>query len=291
MTQASKGMWIGLLAVCGFALTLPVTRFLVPYLDPMLVGPGRAVPAAVGAAVLLLCLRQPWPSRAQWARLLVVAAGVVIGFPWLSAWAMQTVPATHGAVMLGVLPLATAVMGALLGPEQPSRGFWLAAVMGSGLVAAYALFQGAGALQGADWALLAAVLCAALGYAVGAQLVRELGAWQVICWALLAAAPLSLALVWQQAGAALWDLPPRAYLGFLYLALVSQWLAFFLWYYGLALGGTARVSQTQLLQPFITLLAAVVWFDEGIDALTLGFALMVVASVWLGKRMPIHRAD
>lgn len=289
MSDESKGMILGFIAVTAFGLTLPATRFIIPYFDPVFIGLGRAVIAAITAAILLFVTHQPLPEKQQFKQLLIVAFGVVAGFPVLSAWAMQTVPAAHGGVVLGILPLATALVGALITREKPSIGFWISASMGSGLVVAYALLNGDGSIHWGDLALLGAIISAAAGYAVGGQLATTLGSWQVICWALVISLPFIILPVWVTAPNHIQHIPLSTWMGFLYLALVSQLFGFFLWYRGLALGGIVRVSQTQLLQPFITLIAAGLWMHETIDALTLIFALLVVTCVAIGKRMPIHK--
>jgi len=288
MKNETKGMLLGLIGVSAFGLTLPATRVVVPYLDPIFIGLGRAVLAALFAAIFLLWFRQKIPTKKQIYRLSVVALGVVIGFPVFSSWAMQYVPASHGGVVLGVLPLATALVGVLIGNERPSFSFWLVSAIGGSLVILYALSQGPGGIQVADIALLGAILSAAVGYAVGAKLSKDIGGWQVICWALVLSFPFILAPTISYAPESLSGMPVMGYASFLYLALVSQLFAFFVWYKGLALGGIARVSQAQLLQPFITLFASVLFLGEIIDIETMVFVFLVVSSVWLGKRMPIR---
>jgi len=288
MKNETKGMILGLIGVGAFGLTLPATRVVVPYLDPIFIGLGRAVLASVFAAMFLLWFRQKIPNKKQIYQLSIVAFGVVVGFPVFSSWAMQYVPASHGGVVLGILPLATALVGVFIGNERPSFSFWLVSVVGSGFVVLYALSQGSGGVQIADIALLGAILSAAIGYAVGARLSKDIGGWQVICWALVLAFPFILIPTISYAPESLSDMPVMGYASFLYLALVSQLFAFFVWYKGLALGGIARVSQAQLLQPFVTLFASVLFLGELIDIETMVFVFLVVSSVWLGKRMPIR---
>lgn len=287
MKNETKGMILGLLGVSAFGLTLPATRVVIPYLDPIFIGLGRAVLAAIFAALFLLWFRQKIPNRKQIYQLCIVALGVVVGFPLFSSWAMQTVPASHGGVVLGILPLITALVGVFIGNERPSFSFWLASIIGSLLVVLYALSQASGGIQKADIALLAAIFSAAVGYAVGARLSEELGSWQVICWALVLAFPFVLFPAIIYAPVSLSSMPVMGYASFLYLALVSQLFAFFMWYRGLALGGIVRVSQVQLLQPFITLLASALLLGEVIDVETMLFVFLVVSSVWWGRRMPI----
>jgi drug/metabolite transporter (DMT)-like permease len=290
LDQETVGLGYGFIGVLGFSLTLPATRVAVAYLDPAVVGLGRALVAAALAAALLWATGQRRPSRAQLGGLALVAAGVILGFPLLSAWALRRVPAAHGAIVLGLMPLATSFAAMLRGGERPSRGFWAASVAGSLIVIGFAASMGAGQLQAADLALLGGVAAAALGYAEGGRLAREMGGWQVICWALVLAAPfiaVPVALVAFQTGLAA---PPAAWLGFAYVAVISQLVAFFAWYRGLALGGIARVGQVQLLQPFLTIVASALLLGEPITALTLGAALAVVVSVALGRRAAVGRA-
>lgn len=291
MSDETRGLLYGLLGVTAFGLTLPVTRYVAPYLDPVFIGLGRAVLASLVAGVLLLATRQPMPTRRQLGSLVVVGLGVVIGFPVLSAWAMQTAPASHGGVVLGILPLATAIASVFVSSDRPSAGFWLFGVLGSVLVVVYALLEGFGRIQIADLALLGAVVSAAVGYAVGGSLSRDLGGWQVICWALVLMFPVILVPALWRMPAELLAVPAPAWVGFIYLALVSQLFGFFWWNKGLALGGVARVSQIQLLQPFVTLLASVAVLQEVITVETYIFAVLVVIVVALGRRMPIHRKD
>lgn len=289
MEDESRGMFLGLLGVIGFGLTLPATKLVIPYLDPIFIGLGRAVLASFFAILLLCVFRQKLPKKTQIYQLFIVALGVVVGFPILSSWAMLYVPASHGGVVLGILPLATAIVGAVIGDERPSIYFWVVSVVGAGLVVSYALIQGSGGIHIADVALLGAVFSAAIGYAVGANLSKELGGWQVICWALVVALPFILIPTIQYAPISFSDIPFNGYISFLYLAIISQLFAFFAWYKGLALGGIARVSQIQLLQPFITLLVSALFLNEIIEIETVAFLLLVVCSVWLGKKIPIMK--
>lgn len=283
------GLGYGFLGVLIFSLTLPATRVAVASFDPTEVGLGRALVAAIPAVVLLVLTRQPLPSWRQLVSLLVVIAGVILGFPFLSAWALRQVPAAHGAIVIGLLPLATAFAGAVRGGERASPLFWLSSIVGSAVVVGYALLNGAGQLQAADLALLGAVAAAAIGYAEGARLARVIGGWQVISWALVIAAPfISVPVLIAVANHGI-AAPPSAWLAFGYVALFSQFLGFFAWYHGLALGGVARVSQLQLLQPFLTLLASAFLLHEQVTLLTILVALIVVGTVAIGRRAAVVR--
>ena len=287
-TDEVRGMMYGTLGVMAFGLTLPATRYIIAYFDPMFIGLGRAVVAAFIAIGLLVLTKQHYPNLKQVAQLSVVALGVVIGFPILSSWAMQSVPASHGGVVLGILPLATAVVGVLISNDRPSKGFWFVAIVGSMLVVGYSLYKGVDRGYLGDIILLGAIVSAAIGYAVGGELSTELGGWQVICWALVLSLPFIIVPAWLQRPQDILAIPASVLLSFLYLALVSQLLGFFLWNKGLALGGVARVSQVQLIQPFVTILASAFLINEKIDSVTIIFALLVVGVVGLGKTMSIH---
>lgn len=288
-------MLLGFAGVAVFSQTLPFTRMAVAELDATFVALGRAVVAALLALVLLwqrgAFARARWPRGGQWWRLAVTALGVVVGFPLFSSLAMREVPAGHGAIITGLLPLATAVFAAWFGRERPSPAFWVSAGVGSALVIAFALWQGAGGLQHADWLLFAAMVLGALGYAEGGKLSRELGGLETISWAV--ALPLLLPVVaWlglqhlgQIAAAS-----PRAWLGMGYVSVFSMFIGFLFWYAGLAKGGVARVGQIQLLQPFLTLAGGALMLAEPLDAVTLAFAVAVIAVVALGRRTAVRSA-
>lgn len=283
------GLGYGFLGVLGFSLTLPATRVAVAELDPIIVGLGRAIVAAILAIIILWATHQPKPAQKHWGSLIIVAGGVILGFPLLSAWAMQQLPATHGAVVLAVMPLATALAGTVQVGERPSRRFWLASIAGSCTVIIFAIFSGAGQMQSADLVLIGAGIAAAIGYAEGGKLAQVLGGWQVISWALVIAAPvLSLPLFWAVLQHGL-VASPSAWLGFGYVSIVSQFLAFFAWYHGLAIGGVARVGQMQLFQPFLTILGSAIFLHEAITPITVIAAATVVATVALGKKATIRR--
>ncbi len=302
--QINQGLWLGLLGIVIFAVTLPMTRLAVgtpdvPQMSGVFVAMGRAVVAAGLSIVFLLLSRAPLPRRADWLPLAITAAGVVFGFPLFTSVAMRYVEAMHASVIVGVLPLATAAVGAWLHRQRPSNGFWWCAALGSALVAAFAMLHGGtsavpGAASGngpsvhfADLLLLAAMLCAAVGYGFGARLSHHMQAEHVICWALVIALPLTLPLA-----AFTWPSVPvkaSAWWGFGYVAVFSMWLGFFAWYRGLALGGTVRVSQVQLVQPFLSMLFALPLLGERLDAVTIGFGLAVIATVFIGKKMPVRQ--
>lgn len=283
-TQIRRAWSLALLGIAGFSLTLPATRLAVLHLDPWFVALGRGVVASGLAVIVLLLTRQPWPRLDQLRSLAVVALGVAVGFPVLSAWAMRELPASHGSIALSVTPLATALFGAWLADERLPGRFWLAALGGAGAVFLFAIEAGGGTLRLGDLWLFAASLLAALGYAEGARLTRSLGGWQVISWALVLALPWLLPpLGWVITHTDL-SAPADAWAGFVYVAVVSQFLAFIVWYRGMSLGGIARVGQLQLLQPFLTLGACAVWLGEPLTGSVLGTAPVVLLSLCISQR-------
>jgi len=288
-------MWFGLLGVMTFAVTLPVTRLAVgtpedPHLSGLFVAMGRAAVAGVLSILYLWYTKAPWPQTSQFKGLGLVALGVVFGFPLFTSLTMRHVEATHASVITGVLPLATAALAALMNRQRPSLGFWMCAITGTSLVVSFALLRSGQTglhLQWADVLLLCAMAFAAVGYAWGSRMSRSMGAEQVICWALVISMPVTAPLAWwsQPTLAVPWS----AWAGFAYVCLFSMWLGFFAWYRGLAMGGTVRVSQIQLLQPFLGMLVAIPVLGESLDALTVGFGLAVVATVFISRKMAVHR--
>jgi drug/metabolite transporter (DMT)-like permease len=287
------GLWLGLLGVVIFALTLPMTRLATgtadaPKLSPWFVTWGRAALAGVLSAIYLLAVRAPWPSAEQRGPLYLSLAGNVIGYPLLLGWALRHVTASHAAVITALLPLATAAAAAWLMHQRARLGFWVFAALGSSLVAVYSVLRamqmGHGfGLTWADSLLLGAVLAASLGYVAGAKVTASLGAEKVISWVCVMALPITLPGTWLT-----WPTQPittTAWLALLYAGVFSMWAGFFAWFRGLSLGGPLRVSQLQLLQPFVSILAAIPLLGESLDAMTLGFALLVVLTVFMGRRM------
>ena len=312
--NVKTGLWLGLLGVTLFAATLPMTKLAVgtaadPQLTPWFITFGRA--AAAGLLSILYLFRQynrrlepnltkknakitVWklPNAAEWRLLAFTACGVVVGFPLFLSLALQYVPSTHGAVVTGLLPLTTAVIAALWFRQKPSTGFWLCAVLGALLVLGFMVVRSADAtghfsLHTADVFLLLAMLSASLGYIGGARLTPSLGAERVICWVLVLSLPITVPMTWLNLPPNLAAIHPSSWWAFAYVAVFSMWLGFFAWYRGLALGGAVRVSQVQLVQPFLSLLFAIPLLGEKIDAMTLGFALAVIATVFVGKKMPV----
>jgi drug/metabolite transporter (DMT)-like permease len=282
--NSAQGWVSGFLGMLIFSGSLPATRLAVQEFDPLFLTAMRAVLAAILALGALGLMRQRWPQRQDFVPLVMVAIGVVIGFPLLTALALQHTTSAHALVYIGLLPLATACFGVLRGGERPKIAFWLFSVLGSLLVGAFALSQGAGASWVGDLLMVAAILLCGLGYAEGAMLTRKLGGWQVISWALVVALPLT-------AGVAVWAAPASwpqvsvgAWFSLGYISLFSMWIGFIFWYRGLALGGIAAVGQLQLLQPFFGLALAAWVLHETIQPSMIAVMAGVLVCVYGAKR-------
>ncbi len=291
LSSTRPGLWWGLLGVVAFSFTVPFTRVAVGGLSPLFIGSGRAVVAAVLAAIALAATRQRLPEGVQWAKLAVVAGGIVAGFPLLTSYALTTAPAAHGAVVIALLPAATAVMAVLRGHERPPASFWIMAAIGATVTVGFAALAGGGlgGLHGSDLLLFGAVLAAAIGYAEGGLLSRELGSWQTVSWALVLAAPFMLVLAVFAAVRHPATATPVEWAAFGYLAVVSMFLGFFAWYRGLAIGPMAQVSQVQLVQPVLSIAWAALLLHEQLTWPTLvgGLAVVLCAGVAVRSRTPL----
>ncbi|MEV1286575.1 DMT family transporter [Micromonospora sp. NPDC049679] len=274
----TSGLWWGLLGVAAFSFTVPLTRVAVGGLSPLFIGSARAVVAAALAVVALAVTRQRLPRGAQWPRLAVVGGGVVVGFPLLTSFALTSAPASHGAVVIAMLPAATAVMAVIRGHEHPPVGFWVAAGVGAFAAMAFASAQwgGLGQLHWGDLLLFGAVVSAAVGYAEGGLLARELGAWQTVSWALVLCSPLMVVLTVVSAAQQSQQGTLVQWAAFGYLGVVSMFLGFFAWYHGLAIGPMAQVSQVQLAQPVMSIAWAGLLLGEHITGTTIAGGLVVI---------------
>ncbi len=287
MKNESKGMLLGMIGIAIFSLTLPATRFITPYFDPIFIGLGRASVAAIFAGIILVIFKQSLPNKQQIKGLAITAFGVVIGFPVLTSWAMETVHASHAGVVIAIMPLLTAIIATLISGERPSKQFWVIGFIGAFIVTSYALLQGNLSVQRGDLLLLSGSVLGALGYAVGGKLSQQLGGWQVICWVLVLSFPFIIIPTLLKQPDDLSFIPTNVWLSFFYLALMSQLIGFFFWYKGLAIGGIARVSQVQLSQPFITIIASIILLGETFDITTLVFAIAVVLVIAISRKTSI----
>ena len=284
MTDRTGGWLNGFVGVAIFSGSLPATRVAVHDFAPLFLTTARATIAGLAAIALLVLLRQKWPVRAQLGSLALVALGCVVGFPLLTALALESITSSRATIFIGLLPLSTALFGVWRGGERPRPGFWLFSLAGALAVALFALNRGGSEGGTGDGLMIAAVLVCGLGYAEGARLSRDLGGWQVISYALALALPLMLPLTlwWQPAGLTQIGWPAIA--GLVYVALFSSLIGFVFWYRGLAEGGIAVIAQLQLLQPFLSLALAVLVLHEQVGIATWGVAACVVACVAGAKR-------
>jgi drug/metabolite transporter (DMT)-like permease len=288
-SHQTLGLALGIAGVFLFGGTLPATRLAVGAIDPLFLTAARATIAGCAGLLLLVVLRRPWPPTARWGRLCIAGVCTVVGFPVLMALAMKSVPAAHGGVVLGIVPLATAAAAAAVARERPSAGFWLASAIGAAIVVAFVLRAGGAEGAGlADGYLLGTVVAGAFGYALSGELSRHMSGWEVICWQVTLFLPLAVLatiLLWP---ADLANVPWPAWAGLAYVSLVSQLSAFFVFNAAMAMAGVARVGQLMLLQPFVIVALAWPVNGEPIELKTLAYAAAVVATVILGQRMRVR---
>lgn len=284
MPLLARGTVLAALGVVAFSFSFPGTVWALSGLGPWTATGLRGTLAAAVAGVALGAVRAPLPRRCDWPGLLVVAAGCAVGFPLLTTLALQTSSTAHSAVVIGALPMATAAIGALRTGARPSRCFWGAATVGGGAVVAFTVLQGHGRPSLADLYLVGALLLCAAGYAEGGRLSRHLPAWQVIAWGVVLALPLTLPLAaWALAHEAA-RLTPTSVGGLLYIALVSQFLGFVVWYRGMGMIGVTRASQLQLAQPLLTLVWAVLLMGETLSAAAPVTAAVVLSCIVVTQR-------
>ena len=278
------GLLLGFVGMAIFGGTLPATRIAVAAIDPIAVTALRTAIAGLCSLALLIVLRRPLPPRRLWFQLVIAMLCVSILFPFLMALAVRTVDASHGGVVLGILPIATALVAVLITHERPKPTFWIASIAGAALVVAFALRQGGGALSSGDLLLFAAVAVSAIGYAYSGRITAHMPGWEVISWVLVIALPISLPIAVFTWPVDIGHIALKPWLALLYVALFSQWIGFFAWNAGMAMGGIARVSQVQLLQPFVTFALAAFFNGETITLQILLFAAAVVATVAISTR-------
>jgi drug/metabolite transporter (DMT)-like permease len=279
MDTASRGWLNGFIGMLIFSGSLPATRVAVADFDPVFLTAARATIAGALALLALWRLRAARPTRAQLAPLAIIAIGVVIGFPLLTALALRHVTSAHSVVFIALLPLSTAAFGVLRGGERPRPVFWIFSILGSLLVIGFAAGQGLTASPAGDLLMLAAILVCGLGYAEGAKLSRTLGGWQVICWALVLSLPAMLALALWRLPVSVDDVGAAAWVGLGYVSLFSMLIGFVFWYRGLAQGGIAAVGQLQLLQPLFGLALAAGLLHEAVSPAMLAVTVAVIGCV------------
>jgi drug/metabolite transporter (DMT)-like permease len=288
VSSESRGLLLGFVGVVCFSVSLPVTRVAVREFGVYFTTFGRAVIAGALAIVVVAGRHVRPPGRHLWKRMAMCIGGVVIGFPAFTGLALQHAPAGHGAVVIGLLPAATAGWSVLRTGERPSPRYWAFAGVGAAAIAVLTIARGTASIALGDLYLLGAVSAAAVGYGEGAIVSREIGGWQTISWAVIASLPLTIPLTLLGLGPVGFDEPVTAWLSLAYLGAVSMFLGFFAWYAGLALGGIARVSQIQLIQPLLSLTWATLFLHEHLDALIVAVALVVLVSVAGSRRSAVR---
>jgi drug/metabolite transporter (DMT)-like permease len=290
VNKETKGMLIGFVGILIFSLTLPVTKIAILSFDPYFIAFGRATLAGALALAYLVILKEPMLAKADIGKLVVIALGVVFGFPILTTVAMAYGSSSHGAVILGMMPLASTVIGAIRFGERPSIGFWMVSILGAALVVTYALLKSFGSFTLVDVLLVLGGICACIGYVEGGELSKKMNPRAVISWALVISLPANIVFSYLTFDSAYLNVGTFAWSIFVYLSLFPMFLGFFFWYEGLAIGGIARVSQVQLIQPFCTLIVASILLGDSLTWTNVVFAVLVVSTVILGKRMLIKRA-
>ena len=291
VNRETKGMLIGFLGILVFSLTLPVSKIAVLTFNPYFIAFGRAFLAGLVALAYLAYIQAPLPSKTDVAKFAVIALGVVFGFPIFTTVAMKEGSSSHGAVILGMMPLATTVVGVIRFKERPSIGFWLISLLGAALVMTYALLKSSGSFTYIDGLLVLGGICACIGYVEGGELSRRINPRIVISWALVISLPINAVMAYFTFSSDYWSADATALISFVYLSLFPMYLGFFFWYEGLAIGGIARVSQVQLIQPFCTLLAASVLLGDHLTLINMVFAFLVVSTVILSRLMLVKRSN
>ena len=284
-TGRYAGVLWGLLGILTFSFTLPFTRIAVETINPFFMTTGRAALAALFALIVFAVVRPQRPNKNQVIRLIIVAAGVVIGFPLFTSLALQSVPSAHGTVVIALLPAVTALFVVIRTGERPSFLFWGASIAGAIAVIAFlALSNGFSGFSLPDIFLVLAVISAAIGYTEGGLLSRELGSWQTICWALIISLPVMAPLTAVNFVIAPLSHDPIAWLCFMYTALFSMFLGFFAWYRGLAIGPMTSVSQVQLSQPVFTLIWSTLILGEVLTPEILIGGAVIIALAFIAVR-------
>lgn len=284
------GLALGFAGVFLFSGTLPATRLAVGTIDPLFLTAARWSIAGLSGLTLLIVLRRRPPPRALWGELAVTALCTIVAFPVLMALAMTSVPAAHGGVVLGIMPLATVAAATIVADERPSAGFWLASAAGAAIVVAFVLSHSeARTLATGDLFLLGTVIAGAFGYSMSGRLSMSMPGWEVISWQVAAFLPLALlatVLLWPHG---LTDVPWQGWAGLAYVSFISQYGAFFVFNAAMAMGGVARIGQLMLLQPFLIVALAAPVNGEPIRLSTLAYAAAVVATVMVGQRTRVRR--
>ena len=287
-SHETKGMLIGLIGISMFSLTLPFTQMAVKEMSPFFVAFSRATIAGFCALILLILGKYKLPTKNQIIRLIIIAIGIVYGFPIFTSMAMTTLPSSHSGIVLGILPLTMSVLAAIRYNEKASLAYWITSIIGASLVVTYAFIDNNGFLIIEDLWLLFAILFVSVGYSEGGNLSKEMGSIAVVSWALVLTLPFNIIATYFFYETSFSSVSFQALISLSYVGLFSMYIGFFFWYKGIAIGGISRVGQVQLIQPFLTIFAAFFLTNEKITFLNILFALMVLVVIIVGKKTKIQ---
>jgi len=295
LNKETKGIWLGLVGIIIFSMTLPATKIAVPEFGVLPTSFYRATIAGIAALIYVLITKIPFPKKADLLPLGIIAVLISFAFPISIAIAMEDLPSAHGGIVLGISPLLTALFATLRFGERPSRAFWITALIGSGLVLLFSIQQSSGDLQTSDLALLFAAVTASYGYAEAGNLSQKMGGKQVISWvaitSLILSLPVTLFYIFKTGASPhpLSEVSAQAWYALLLVSLLSAYIGNIFWYTGLSMGGIAHVGQVQLLQPFCTLALSSLFLLEPLTLSNVFFASAVLIIVAIGKRMPVAK--
>ena len=287
-SNETKGMLIGFIGIAMFSLTLPFTQMAVKEMNPFFVAFSRATIAGFCALTLLILSKYKFPTKNQIKRLIIIAIGIVYGFPIFTSMAMTTLPSSHSGIVLGILPLTMSVLAAIRYNEKASLAYWITSIIGASLVVTYAFIDNNGFLIKEDLWLLFAILFVSIGYSEGGNLSKEMGSIAVVSWALVITLPINIIATYFFYETSFSSVSFQALISLSYVGLFSMYIGFFFWYKGIAMGGISRVGQVQLIQPFLTIFAAFFLTNEKITFLNILFALMVLVVIIIGKKTKIE---
>ena len=288
LSNETKGMLIGVIGITMFSLTLPFTQMAVKELSPFFVAFSRATIAGFCALILLILGKYKLPTKNQIKRLIIIAIGIVYGFPIFTSMAMTTLPSSHSGIVLGILPLTMSVLAAIRYKEKASLAYWITSIIGASLVITYAFIDNNGFLIKEDLWLLFAILFVSVGYSEGGNLSKEMGSIAVVSWALVLTLPFNIIATYFFYETSFSSVSLQALISLSYVGLFSMYIGFFFWYKGIAIGGISRVGQVQLIQPFLTIVAAFFLTNEKITFLNILFALMVLVVIIIGRKTKIE---
>jgi drug/metabolite transporter (DMT)-like permease len=281
-------MLIGVIGITMFSLTLPFTQMAVKELSPFFVAFSRATIAGFCALILMILGKYKLPTKNQIKRLIIIAIGIVYGFPIFTSMAMTTLPSSHSGIVLGILPLTMSVLAAIRYKEKASLAYWITSIIGASLVITYAFIDNNGFLIKEDLWLLFAILFVSVGYSEGGNLSKEMGSIAVVSWALVLTLPFNIIATYFFYETSFSSVSLQALISLSYVGLFSMYIGFFFWYKGIAIGGISRVGQVQLIQPFLTIVAAFFLTNEKITFLNILFALMVLVVIIIGRKTKIE---